>query len=108
MLHFSCPPRAGLGATIQVAGVSGASDLTSTSDNVGRAYPPRGLGGGREMPTSLPRRLQGPLAGAPATPPGPREGGATPAAGWGWRDGPELPRVPAPPSHLQKGTLSSG
>lgn len=83
MLHFSCPPRAGLGATIQVAGVSGASDLTSTSDNIGRAYPPRGLGGGREMPTSLPRRLQGPFAGAPAAPAGATRGRSDPGGGVG-------------------------
>lgn len=83
MLHFSYHPGAGLGATIQVAGVSGESNVRSMSDNVRRTYLPRGVGGGGEMPTSLSRRLQGPLAaGEPRPPPlGPREGGAPPGAG---------------------------
>lgn len=83
MLHFSSHPRAGLGATIQGAGVSGESNLRSMSGNVRRTHLPRGVRGGGEMPASPPRRLQGPHAAREPWPPplGPREGGATPGAG---------------------------
>lgn len=60
------------------------------------------------MPTSLPRRLQAPFAGAPAAPAGATRGRSDPGGGVGLAGRSCALRVPAPPSHLQKGTLSSG